>query len=140
MENPLTFLGEINLYKNLQPDTDFGDFSNLPNESLVHQLAAEFREHLELIPYQETGDPMQLGLAVYLRPISGNGRIIAILVRDLYPEDPVGVLDYVRLAQKRIDLLSGLHHRITKQSIDSARLALEKLERRIMEILSQKQD
>lgn len=138
MENSQTFLGEINLYKNILPDADFGDFSNLPNESLVHQLAAEFREHLELIPYQETGDPMQLSLAVYLRPISGNGRVIAILVKDLYPQDPVRVLDYIQLARKRIDLLKGLHHRITEQSIDSARLALEQLERRMVELLSQK--
>jgi len=82
VENALTFLGEINLTRIFQPDADFGDFINIPNASLIHQLAAEFREHLELIPYQETGDPMQLGLAIYLRPVSGNGRIIAILVRD----------------------------------------------------------
>jgi len=137
LDNALTFLGEINLYKNIQPDADFGDFINIPNASLIHQLAAEFREHLELIPYQETGDPMQLGLAIYLRPVSGNGRIIAILVRDPYPQEPVEILNYVKLAQERIDLLSGLH-RITEQSIDSARQALEKLERRMLEILNQK--
>ncbi len=135
METSQTFLGEINLYNNIQPDADFGDFSNLPNIRLINQLASEFRERLELMAYQETGNPMELALAVYLRPVLGDGRIIAILVRNLYPQDPVLVLDYVQLAVKRIDLLNG-NPRITRHSINSARLALEQLERRIGEVLS----
>lgn len=138
MENELTFLGEVNLFKGLVPDADFGDFLNLPNEALIHQLAGEFRDHLELIPYQETGDPMQLGLAVYLRPVSGNGRVIAILVRDLFPKLPADVLSYVRLARERIGLLDFMHHRFTVPSIESAGQALESLERKTIELINQK--
>ncbi len=131
MEDALTFLGEINIYKKIAPDAAFGDFSNLPIENLVHQLAAEFSEHLELLPYQETGDPMMLNISVYLKPKAGNGRIIAILVREKYPVDPNELLGYVQLAKKRIEMLRVLQHRITPQSIDSAFHVLEQLERKI---------
>lgn len=138
MDSSLTFLGEINIYKNIRPDATFGDFGSLPNINMVRQLAAEFGDHLELMAYQESGDSMMLAVSIYLRPNSNDGRIIAILVRDPYPEDLGGVLNFVQLAQKRLDLLSGLYDRFSEQSIISARRTLEQLERRLVVELGQK--
>ena len=87
MANSKTFLGEVAIIHAETPDKDFGAFEDLSNLEPIHKLARESSEYLELMPYQQLGNHVELSLAVYLNPVFAEGRIIAIVGREKFPTD-----------------------------------------------------
>jgi hypothetical protein len=132
MSQALTFLGEVVVLREIQPEKSFGAFELLPNRALVSHLAGEFADRLELMPYQELGEPMELAVSVYLRPQTGDGRIIAVVSRERYPEDLRALGDAVERARRRLELLyHGVGSRFEEASVVRARQALSDLAARI---------
>ncbi len=123
-----TFLGEVALLDEIAPDDDFGAFDLLPNLALINELAAEFSDHLELMPYQEWGETVKLAVSVYLRPKSGGGRIIAVLSHEDYPSDKAGLVPVIKQAAKHLEyLIRGIGHKFVEESLTSACESLEQL-------------
>ena len=133
MAKALTFLGEIAIIGETAPDKDLGNFQTLPNVDIVQTLAAEFRDHLELMPYQEAGAQMKLAVSVYLVPREGNGRVIAVLARDEYPRDLEGLQAAVAVAHRRLLMIRKVSGKYVDSSLQSALDALEQLSRRLRE-------
>ena len=132
MKNTQTFLGEVAIIRDEMPDKDFGAFEKLTNLDSVHDLAREFSQFLELMPYQELGKNVEISLAVYLDPIFAEGRIIAIVARDDYPPDLDSLAKTVQKGIDHLELLrKGIGQRYTSESIDSARHKLMLLVRKI---------
>ena len=118
MTNSTTFLGEVEILQNSMPEEDFGKFENLLNLGVVHELAHEFSDFLELMPYQELGKQMELSLAVYLRPKFADGRIIAIVGRDKFPENGESLSKIVTQGINRLELLrKGTGHLYEEESM-----------------------
>jgi len=123
-----TFLGEVAIIHAEVPDKDFGAFEKLSNLEPIHNLAREFSEHLELMPYQQLGKTVELSLAVYLKPNFADGRIIAIVGREEFPSDLASLANIIEMGIKHLDLLSrGIGHRYEQASIDSASQQLKLL-------------
>ncbi len=132
MTDSKTFLGEVAIIHAEVPDKDFGAFESLSNLEPIHELAREFSEHLELMPYQQLGKNIELSLAVYLKPIFADGRIIAIVGREEFPTDLDSLAHIIEIGIKHLELLrSGIGPRYEQASIESASQQLKLLLSRI---------
>ena len=121
MTDSNAFLGEVAIIHAEVPGKDFGAFENLSNLGPIHDLAREFSEYLELMPYQQLGNNVELSLAVYLKPVFTDGMIIAIVGRKDFPSDLKALGSIVKTGIKHLDLLNdGIGHRYEKSSIESA--------------------
>jgi hypothetical protein len=110
------------------PEDDFGAFETLSILEPIHELAHEFSDHLELMPYQQLGKQVELSLAVYLRPVFADGRIIAIVGRDEFPDDLKSLAKIVETGIHHLDLLNtGNGQRYEAGSIESASQQLKLL-------------
>ena len=128
MTDSKAFLGEVAIIHAEVPDKDFGAFETLSNLETIHDLAREFSEHLELMPYQQLGNKVELSLAVYLRPVFADGRIIAIVGRDVFPTDLGSLASIVESGINHLALLnSGIGHRYEQDSVESASQQLKRL-------------
>ena len=128
MTNSKTFLGEVAIIHAETPDKDFGAFEDLSNLEPIHELAREFSEYLELMPYQQLGNHVELSLAVYLKPVFADGRIIAIVGREAFPTDLNSLANIVETGIKHLDLLNqGIGHRYEPDSITLASKQLRSL-------------
>jgi hypothetical protein len=125
------FMGEIEFAGDHVPGEDFGAFETLPHVEKIHELAREYADVLELMPYQLVGEGMRLLVSVYLESRHAEGKVIAVLTRSPYPPDADALDDLMQVALKRAELLSHLSHRCEEASIASARNALEQLYRKI---------
>jgi hypothetical protein len=111
-----------------EPEQDFAAYEHLPNRALVAKLARAFSDGLELMPYQELGDKTRLAVNVYLRPRSGDGRIIAVLSREYYPPDLRALRHAVERARKRLERLNcDMGSQFDEASLVSAHETLEHL-------------
>lgn len=128
MTDSKAFLGEVAIINAEIPDKDFGAFETLSNLEPIHELAREFSEYLELMPYQQLGKQVELSLAVYLKPVFADGRIIAIVGRENFPTDLESLGDIVETGINHLELLrSGIGHRYEEKSILSASKQLKSL-------------
>ncbi len=135
MTSSSTFLGEVAIFQAVKPETDFGAFEEIPNLSAVNQLAGEFAEYLELMPYQELGDPLAINLSIYLRPVFGEGRVIAIVAREAFPADYESLSQIIQKGIRHLDLLAeGIGFRFEESSIESAAKQLRLLLSRVDEL------
>jgi hypothetical protein len=127
VQNDAGFQGEIEFLEGVLPDEDFGNFQSLPNIGLIHELASEFSNNLELMPYQIVGDVKRLLVSVYLQTKYDQGKVIAVLVRDPYPRDWSELEKVMSHANERLLILDALAETYPPESIDTARKALAKL-------------
>lgn len=131
MNNTKTFAGEIEFDGRISPEQDFGKFQNLPLVNEIHELAAEFSNCIELMPYQKVGENVKLLISVYLESKQNSGTIIAVLIRDTYPITTIDLAKMVRHAYKIFTSLPQLTQQFEKGSILSAEDALSQLHQRI---------
>jgi hypothetical protein len=125
------FLGEIEFVEGLLPSQEFGRFEHLPGVQAIHELAHEFSQCLELMPYQKVGEPPKLLVSVYVASRFTTGRMIAVLVRDEYPSTWEALAEKVKLALLRLDALDRMTEQIEAGSIAQARAALDGLSQKI---------
>jgi hypothetical protein len=126
-----TFLGEIELVDNLELTQEFGDFETLPNVNLVWELAREFSDRVEIMPYQKAGDIARILVSVYLELIRGRGIIIAVLARDPYPQDRASLRTMIRDSLLRLGQMTRFGQRYAAGSIERSREALVDLLERL---------
>ena len=124
VENQSGFLGEIEFREGLLPSGEFGDFESLANIQWIHDLAHEFAQSLELMPYQMAGDSKRLLVSVYVETRMQNGRVIAVLTRDPYPSDWDALVELMKKAVERMNYLYQLEAIYTRASITAAGAAL----------------
>lgn len=127
------FMGEIEFHDESVPEHDFGAFETLPNVQKIHELAREYADVLELMPYQLVGEGMKLLVSIYLESKHAEGKVIAVLTRSPYPPDADALDDLMQVAMQRAELLAHLSHRYEETSIESAKNALEQLYRKIQD-------
>jgi len=134
MDMPETsgFLGEIEFVAELLPSQEFGRFESLPDVQAIHELAHEYSQSLELMPYQKVGEPPKLLVSVYVASRLTTGRMIAVLVRDDYPPTWEALAEVVMLALLRLDALDLMTEQIEAGSIAQARAALNGLYEKIL--------
>jgi hypothetical protein len=137
MQDVSGFLGEIEFggagsAGDLTPLNGFGQFEGLPYIQRLHELAHEFSDVLELMPYQKAGEGVKLLISVYIEPRLTNGRIIAVLVREAYPTDRPALASLMQLALKRMETLVQIRQQFKEPSIASAREALFRLSQKIL--------
>ncbi len=133
MPNETGFQGEIEFAAGALLTSQFGEFESLPNIDLIHNLAGEFSAALELMPYQKAGDVKRLLVSVYIGVKSKPGNVIAVLTRDPYPTSWEDLEQIMSTSQNRIDMLEQLENIYERESIDQARAALQKLEKKIQQ-------
>ena len=131
MTAQLTFLGEIELAGDLVPTKGFGAFNELPNIGLVRELAHQFRESIELMPYQKVGDVRRLLICAYLEASVGGGQLIAVLGREEYPATLSGLVALLENAIRRLELLDQPGSEFRRGSLDAARTSLASLTKKI---------
>ena len=120
-----TFLGEVSIFHAQVPDAEFGAFEKIPNLASINRLAHEFSEFLELMPYQQLGNNLEINLSIYLKPVYGDGRVIAIVAREAFPVDFSALVLIIEKGIRHLELLAeGIGFRFEKSSIE---LAAEKL-------------
>lgn len=135
MASSNTFLGEVAIFQAKIPGSDFGAFEKIPNLSAVNQLAGEFSDYLELMPYQQLGDPLSINLSIYLRPVFGEGRVIAIVAREPFPSNFESLSRIIQVGIRHLDLLmEGIGHRFEESSIELAAKQLRLLLSRVEEL------
>jgi hypothetical protein len=128
----LTFLGELELVQDQLQDSGFAAFDELPQVDFIRMVAAEFAGVIELMPYQKDGEEMKLLVSVYLQPRGNPGKVIAVLIRDRYPRDPLELQQLVVNATNRLASLGAIAGRFEPESVQSAREQLNRLHSRIM--------
>lgn len=131
MKTALTFLGELELSQGQLQNRAFADFDRLPHIELIRSLAKEFSGIIELMPYQKDGDEMRLLVSVYLQPRSSTGKVIAVLLREPYPQDVPGLVKTVENALQRLYSLGVIADRFEEKSIQTSEEYLKALSSRI---------
>jgi len=126
------FLGEIEFVEGLLPSQEFGRFESLPHVQAIHALPHEYSRSLELMPYQKVGEPPRLLVSVYVASRFTTGRMIAVLVREVYPPTWEALAEMVMLALHRLEALDLLAQQIEPGSIAEARAALNGLYEKIL--------
>lgn len=133
-----TFLGEVSIFHAQVPDKDFGAFEKIPNLAAINRLGHEFSEYLELMPYQQLGKELEINLSIYLKPLFGDGRVIAIVARDAFPTDFEALAQIVRTGIRHLELLSeGIGFRFEGNSVAAASKILHVLLAKIEELKKQ---
>jgi hypothetical protein len=127
-----TFSGEIEFDPHTLPSIDFGEFQYLPYSDDIHDLAKEFSNSLELMPYQKVGEHVKLLISVYLQLKQKPGTIIAVLIREKYPKDLTELANLVHLAHNIFNNMTQLNENFDKISIDSANSSLDHLHNKIL--------
>ena len=127
MQDETGFQGEIEFADGASLGSQFGEFEVLPNIGLIHELADEFSDSLELMPYQKAGDVKRLLVSVYIGVKSKPGKVIAVLIREPYPTSWDDLEGIMKKAAAQIDVLEQLDAVYQGESIDRARRAVEKL-------------
>ena len=131
MQSEAGFQGEIEFVEKILPDQDFGDFQGLPNITLIHELAGEFSNSLELMPYQKVGDTKRLLISVYLETSNVSGKVIAVLARDPYPNSWQDLIQIMEIARERLSILDNQPGPFPAESIATARNAIASLDNKI---------
>jgi len=127
MQNETGFQGEIEFAEGESLGSQFGEFESLPNIGLIHELAGEFSDSLELMPYQKAGDVKRLLVSIYIGVKSKPGKVIAVLTRAPYPKSWDDLEGIMTTAAAQIAVLKTLDAIYQLESIDQSGLALEKL-------------
>lgn len=133
MQNEPGFQGEIEFQAGADLESHFGEFENLPNIGLIHELAGEFSASLELMPYQMAGDVKRLLVSVYIGIRAKPGKVIAVLTRAPYPSSWEELEAIMKTAESRLAYLKQLENIYQSESIDQARLALDALSSKIQQ-------
>jgi len=127
----MMFLGEIGLFGDVLPDKDLGNFGSLPNIGFIRQLAGEYSDSLELMPYQDAGNRVKLALCAYLEPDQGEGRVIAFLCQDDFPPDKDSLLKTLARGKEKLNALRKYSDRFSRSSINFAVGRLNQLSEKI---------
>ena len=123
----LVFKVKSNLLKGQAWGVSLVSSKVLPNIGLIHELAGEFSDSIELMPYQKAGDVKRLLVSVYIGVKSKPGKVIAVLIREPYPTSWDDLDCIMRKAAAQFVVLEKLDAVYQRESIDQARLAVEKL-------------
>lgn len=125
---PGTFLGEIELGEGA--DANLSDFQTLPNIQKINSTAQQYQGRVEIMPYQKQGEEVKLLVSVYLEQVEVRGKIIAVLIREPYPNDLGGLKILLERAKSRAVTLRTLtSHKSV--SIDEAEADLQEIINRL---------
>jgi hypothetical protein len=122
-----TFLGEIEISNDSTTQCNFQRFHLLPNIKVIEKLAEEFSGHIEIMPYQRDGEKVKLLLSVYLESNARKGKIIAVLLREDYPENLGSLVRFVERAMTRLSKLVSVGSEFNENSLNHSLLQLTRL-------------
>jgi hypothetical protein len=122
-----TFLGEIELTNGSTTQCNFQRFHLLPNIKVIEKLAEEFSGHIEIMPYQREGEKVKLLLSVYLESSARKGKIIAVLLREDYPENVQSLERFLERGKSRLSKLINAGSEFNEKSLNDSLLQLTRL-------------